>query len=266
MLSHYLKDLLKEGKVFDLGMPYFTGMPHHPNQPPFAHTLLKKHGDITIGEEKISFCNDLFVIGGHSGTHLDAISHVARNNLVAGDVDITDLQDYQNGLKVKGIETTDPVVKRGILLDIPRLVGLDVLPYNFGIGKEEIQKAVDSEGVEIRENDVVLVRTGWIQYWDNRKKYVSAAEGFPGIVESGARYLAEHKISFTGADTTAYEKVPPHHLPCHVILLMENGIQIMEMLNLEKLSEEKIFTFLFIALPLKLIGGAGSPIRPIAII
>jgi kynurenine formamidase len=173
MLSHYLEELLKEGRVFDLGMPYFTGMPHHPNQPPFAHTLLKKHGDITVGEEKISFCNDLFVIGGHSGTHLDAISHVARNNIVANNIDIKDLQDYQNGLKVMGIETTGPVVKRGILIDIPQLMGLGVLPHDFGIGKEEIQKAVYTEGVEIREDDVVLVRTGWIQYWDDRPKYVS---------------------------------------------------------------------------------------------
>lgn len=265
MLSHYLEELLKEGRVFDLGMPYFTGMPHHPNQPPFAHTLLKKHGDITVGEEKISFCNDLFVIGGHSGTHLDAISHVARNNIVANNIDITDLQDYQNGLKVMGIETTGPVVKRGILIDIPQLMGLGVLPPDFGIGKEEIQKAVYAEGVEIREDDVVLVRTGWIQYWDDRQKYVSADKGSPGIIESGAQYLAERKISFTGSDTTAYDKVPPHSLPCHVILLVENGIQIMEMLNLEELSREKIFTFLFIALPLKLKGGAGSPIRPIAI-
>jgi kynurenine formamidase len=265
MLAHYLEELLKKGRVFDLGMPYFTGMPHHPNQPPFAYTLLKKHGDITVGEEKISFCNDLFVIGGHSGTHLDAKSHVARNNIVANNVDITDLQDYQNGLKVMGIETTSPVVKRGVLLDIPRLMGLDVLPHDFGIGKEKIQEAADMEGVEIKEDDVVLIRTGWIQFWDDRKKYVSVEKGFPGVIESGAQYLAERRISFTGADTTAYDRVPPHHLPCHVILLVENGIQIMEMLNLEELSREKIFTFLFIALPLKIKGGAGSPVRPIAI-
>jgi kynurenine formamidase len=77
--------------------------------------------------------------------------------------------------------------------------------------------------------------------------------------------LASKKISFTGADTTAYEKVPTATLPCHVILLVENGIQIMEMLNLEELAKEHIHTFLFIALPLKIKGGVGSPIRPIAI-
>jgi len=55
-MEQYLKDLLTKARVFDLGMPYFTGMPHHPNQSPFAYTLMKKHGDITLTEERVSFC------------------------------------------------------------------------------------------------------------------------------------------------------------------------------------------------------------------
>jgi len=265
MLADFLEDVLKRGKVYDLGMPYFTGMPHHPNQPPFAYTALKKHGDITVGEERISFFNDIFMIGGHSGTHLDAKAHVARRNIVADNFDITDHQDYQNGLGVMSIDKTDPIVKRGVLIDVPALLGLNVLPHDFGIGKDEIQQAMEKEKVEIQENDVVLIRTGWIQYWNDRRKYVSVEKGAPGVAEDGAKFLAEKKISFTGADNTAYDRVPPHHLPSHVVLLVENGIQIMEMLNLEELSRDKVFTFLFIALPLKIRGGAGSPVRPIAI-
>ncbi len=265
MLANHLNELLKKSKVFDLGQPYFTGMPHHPNQPPFAYTLLKKHGDITLEKERISFCNDLFTMGGHTGTHLDAKAHVARNNRITNNIDISDLQDYQNGLKVMGIETTLPIVKRGILLDIPPILNLEVLPHDFGIGEKEMQKASESEGVEIEEGDVVLIRTGWMKFWDDRRKYLSIEDGVPGVIKEGAKFLAQKRISFTGSDTTAYDKVPPHHLPCQVILLVDNGIQIMEMLNLEELSKNRIYTFLFIALPLKIKGGAGSPIRPIAI-
>ena len=265
MLASYLNELLKKSRVFDLGQPYFPGMPHHPNQPPFAYTLLKKHGDITLEKERISFCNDLFTMGGHTGTHLDAKAHVARNNRVTNNIDISDLQDYQNGLKIMGIETTPPIVKRGVLLDIPYLLNLEFLPNNFSIGKKDIQKAAENEWVEIEEGDVVLIRTGWMKFWDDRRKYLSIDQGVPGVVEDGAEFLAQKRISFTGSDTTAYDKVPPHHLPCHVILLVENGIQIMEMLNLEELSKNRIYTFLFIALPLKIKGGAGSPIRPIVI-
>ncbi len=265
MLANHLKELLKKSKVYDLGQPYFTGMPHHPNQPPFAYTLFKKHGDITLEKERISFCNDLFTMGGHTGTHLDAKAHVARNNRIADDIDVSDLQDYQNGLKVMGIETTPPVVRKGVLLDIPPLLNLEVLPHGFGISEKEMEESAEKEGVKIEEGDVVLIRTGWMKFWDDRRKYLSIEEGVPGVIEGGAKFLARKRISFTGSDTTAYDKVPPHHLPCHVILLVENGIQIMEMLNLEELSKNRTYTFLFIALPLKIRGGAGSPIRPIAI-
>ena len=266
MLSSYANELLNKGRVIDLGQPIFPGMPHHPNQPPFGYTLLKKHGDITLEEEKISFCNDLFMMGGHTGTHLDAVAHVARDNRVYDDIDISDLQDYQNGLKVMGIDTTPPIVRKGVLLDIPRLLNVEVLPHDFGIGKNELEQASEQQGVGIEKGDVVLIRTGWIKFWDDRRKYLSVGDGVPGIIESGAQFLASKGISFTGTDTTAYDKVPPHHLPCHVILLVENGIQIMEMLNLEELSKDQIDTFLFIALPLKIRGGAGSPTRPIAIV
>jgi kynurenine formamidase len=265
MLANHLKELLKKSKVYDLGQPYFTGMPHHPNQPPFAYTLLKKHGDITLEKERISFCNDLFTMGGHTGTHLDAKAHVARNNRVTNDIDISDLQDYQNGLKVMGIDTTPPVVRKGVLLDIPPLLNSEVLPNDFGIGEKEMEEAAEKEGVKIEEGDVVLIRTGWMKFWDDRRKYLSIEKGVPGVIEGGAKFLAQKRISFTGSDTTAYDKVPPHHLPCHVILLVENGIQIMEMLNLDELSKNRTYAFLFIALPLKIRGGAGSPIRPIAI-
>ncbi len=265
MLADHLNALLKNSRVFDLGQPYYTGMPHHPNQPPFAYTLLKKHGDITLEKERISFCNDLFTMGGHTGTHLDAKGHVARNNRVTDNIDVTGLQDYQNGLKVMSIDMTPPIVKRGILLDIPRAFDLEVLPNDFSIGEKEMVKAAQQERVGIEEGDVVLIRTGWIRFWEDRQKYLSLEKGVPGVVENGARFLAQKKISFTGSDTTAYDKVPPHYLPSHVILLVDHGIQIMEMLNLEELSGNCIYTFLFVALPLKIRGGAGSPVRPIAI-
>ena len=237
MLAEHLETLLTKSKVFDLGQPYYTGMPHHPNHPPFAYSLTKKHGDIRVGPNKISFCNDLFTMGGHTGTHLDAKVHCARDNRVTGEIDISEFQDYQQGVSLMGIDTTPPIVKRGVLLDIPAILGMEVLPHEYGIGQKELQAAAEKQGLEIKEGDVVLIRTGWSKYWDNRQQYLSHEEGVPGLVEDGARFLAAKKISYTGADTTAYEKVPSLDLPCHVILLVENGIQIMEMLNLEELSK-----------------------------
>jgi kynurenine formamidase len=78
-------------------------------------------------------------------------------------------------------------------------------------------------------------------------------------------WLVRHKMSFTGSDTTAYEKTPTQDLPVHVFLLPRKGIQLLEMLNLEEIAKDRVYEFLFVALPLKIIGGTASPVRPVAI-
>jgi kynurenine formamidase len=85
------------------------------------------------------------------------------------------------------------------------------------------------------------------------------------VTLEAARFLVEAGMRLTGADTTAYEVVPTKSMEVHVFLLAEQGIQIMEMLNLEELARERIHCFVFIVIPLKIKGGTGSPIRPIAI-
>jgi kynurenine formamidase len=87
----------------------------------------------------------------------------------------------------------------------------------------------------------------------------------PGLTLEAAQFLVEAGMRLTGADTTAYEVVPTKSMEVHIFLLAEQGIQIMEMLNLEELAQEKVYRFVFIAIPLKIRGGTGSPIRPIAI-
>jgi kynurenine formamidase len=175
------------------------------------------------------------------------------------------VQDYSTGIQLRGIHTTPPVVRRGILLDVPRALDKRVLPNAFPIGRRELEAAAKKERVSLKSGDVVLVRTGWAQYWKDPVKYVANERGAPGVTLDGAEWLAKHKIAFTGSDTTAYEKTPTHDLPVHVCLLTRNGIQLMEMLNLEELAKDRVYEFLFVALPLKIIGGTASPIRPIAI-
>jgi kynurenine formamidase len=68
-----------------------------------------------------------------------------------------------------------------------------------------------------------------------------------------------------GSDTIAFERVPSRAMPVHVHLLVESGIHIIEALNLEELAAARVYTFLFVAAPLKIRGGTGSPIRPLAV-
>lgn len=258
-----IAQLVATGKVYDLGMDYYVGMPHHPNHPPFAFSLTKLHGEM-VYEGGVSACNCLFASGGHTGTHFDALGHISLEGRVHGVGEIGPWQEYQ-GLKKGGIHEAAPVVTRGVLLDIADLEGKACLDSDYRIGKRVLQEAVKRQGTPIEEGDAVLIRTGWIRYFNEPTRYISHHEGCPGLVEEGARWLVSQSIRYVGADTVALEKTPTPNLPVHVILLVENGIHIIEAMNLEQLSEEGIHQFLFFASPLKIRGGTASPVRPVAL-
>ncbi|OPX38066.1 MAG: hypothetical protein B1H11_05060 [Desulfobacteraceae bacterium 4484_190.1] len=262
-----LKDigsLIREGKIYDLGMDYYVGMPHHPNHPPFAFSLTKIHGEV-LYEGGVSACNCMFTTGGHTGTHIDALGHIALKGEVYGVGDIGPWQNYE-GLKRGGIDEADPVVTRGVLLDIAQLEGKDCLECNYEIGSRSLQEAVKRQGCSIQLGDAVLIRTGWIKYFDDPQKYISHHDGCPGLVEDGAEWLVSQGVRYVGADTVALEKTPTLNLPVHVILLVKNGIHIIEVMNLEPIAKDRVYEFLFMASPLKIRGGSASPVRPIALV
>ena len=87
---------------------------------------------------------------------------------------------------------------------------------------------------------------------------------------SGARWLVDRGARATGSDTLAYEQVFPGQghrtLPVHGVLLVASGIPIIEMLNLEQLSQDRVYRFAFVLAPLRLIGATGSPVAPLAFV
>ena len=138
------------------------------------------------------------------------------------------------------------------------------LPADFEITPAHLNEAVRAEGIEIRAGDVVLLRTGWSVYFEDPKKFISEVHG-PGPALRGAQWLSERGVFAVGSDTVAFEKVPDPAMPVHVHLLVEKGIHIVECLNLEELAAARVYEFLFIALPLKIRGATGSPVRPVAV-
>jgi kynurenine formamidase len=86
----------------------------------------------------------------------------------------------------------------------------------------------------------------------------------PGPEIEGARWLSKRGVFAAGSDTVAFERVPSA-MAVHVHLLVESGIHIIEALNLEELARDRIYEFVFVAAPLKIRGGTGSPIRPLAL-
>ncbi len=258
-----LLELVRNAKIYDLGQPYFVGMPHYPTHPPFLFSLSKKHGDY-VAPGGGSSAADAFTLGGHVGTHIDALCHFSRDGKLHGGIETDGIQTYERGLERLSVDTIAPIVRRGVLLDIAGLQGVETLPADFAITPAHLEEAARAEAVEIRRGDVVLLRTGWGLYWNDPARYISEVRG-PGPQEPAARWLSERGIFAAGSDTVAFEKVPSPSLPVHVHLLVECGIHVFEALNLEELAGARAFTFLFAAAPLKIRGGTGSPVRPFAI-
>src|SRR5215472_3927484 len=84
-------------------------------------------------------------------------------------------------------------------------------------------------------------------------------------LRSAVRWISGKGVFAAGSDTVAFEFVPAPTMPVHVHLLVENGIHIIECLNLEQLAADRVYEFVFTAAPLKIRGGTGAPIRPLAL-
>ena len=258
-------------RVYDLSFDLYTGIPHFPTHPPFVFGLTKRHGELAteFPDGRVgSSSADAIATGTHTGTHLDGLGHFSCNGMLFGGVPTSD-QTYEKGLSKHGIETVGPIFRRGVLLDLARLEGVPSLPKDFAVKPAHLEEACRRQGVEIRPGDVVLLRTGWARHWPDPAAYITGGPGnlptSPGPELEGAQWLSARKIFAAGSDTVAFERVPSL-MQVHIHLLVENGIHIIEVLNLETLAEDGISEFLFVALPLRIRGATGSPIRPIALV
>jgi kynurenine formamidase len=257
-----LLDLIQTAKVYDLAQPYFIGMPHHPVHPPYLFGLVKKHGEYVTATGGSS-ASEALALGGHVGTHIDALCHFSRAGKLHDGGEVA--QSYSGGLERLSVDTMAPIFRRGVLLDVARQQGVDILPVDFTITPEHLDAAARDEHVEMRAGDVVLLRTGWARYWEDAARFIAQVRG-PGPGEAGARWISGKRAFAAGSDTVAFEFVPSPNMPVHVHLLVENGIHIIECLNLEQLAADHVYEFVFVAAPLKIRGGTGSPIRPLALV
>ena len=261
-----LQDLLgvvPTARVYDLGLTLEPGIPHGPTHSPFLFSLVKKHGQV-VYRGGASSATDLFSMGSHVGTHIDALGHASMAGKLHGGVDAETVQSFGGGLARHGADQLPPLLCRGVLLDVPAIRGREVCADDDSITAVDLEKSYEAAGVRPAPGDAVLVRTGWIRRWPDHERY--HANPAPGLVLDAAEWLAARGARCVGSDTYAVEKVPATGLAVHVALLVEHGIPMIEMLDLEALARDRVSTFLFLAIPLKLKGATGSPLRPLALV
>ena len=262
--------LIREGTIFSLGRLYEHGMPL-PGKRHFSLTIPGSPTGGPDGKNKGVYFDDLFSGEiGQVGTQLDGLGHVG--------VRIGNDDYFYNGFKRSefanayghkklGIENTGVFFTRGILIDVAAFRGVQSMKIGDAITVADLEGALKLQKVEVREGDVVLLRTGHGQLWMKSNEVYGRGE--PGLGMAGALWLAKKKIVMVGSDTWATEVVP-HENPerpfeVHQLLLVRHGIYNLENLDLEELARAGVHEFAFILAPLRLKGATGSPGNPIAV-
>lgn len=243
-------------------------MPQSPNHPPFRMALTRRHGDM-VRPDGSSAAAEMIVTGGHVGTHIDAFCHVSFEGRLHGGVDAAAAQTGGR-FRSHGAETIAPIVSRGVLLDVAAAKGRRILEPGSAVTARDLAEAAGRAGVSLRPGDAVLIRTGWGSLWSDPRAFVGHDTGVPGPDEAAARWLVDQGARVVGSDTVAFEVIAAgdgHRvLPVHRILLVESGVHIIETLLLEELAAARVYSFLFVAVPLRIVGATGSPFRPVAIV
>jgi len=166
-----------------------------------------------------------------------------------------------------GIEKVGTLMTRGVLIDVAALKGVDTLPDTYEITVKDLQDALARQRLTLQPGDAVLIHTGWNKLWaKDNARYVKSC---PGIGVAAAEWLAKQDPMLVGSDNWPVEVAPNPDpklsLPVHQVLLVVNGIHLLENLKLDEVAAKQVYEFAFVMQPLKAQGFSGSTVAPVAI-
>jgi kynurenine formamidase len=260
--------LVREGLTIPCGRPLPTA-PAADNPNPALHHMTHA-GDLAAGSKGFQWSSDFIGVAFHGNTvsHLDALCHVFVDGQMYNGAPASDVTS--TGARRSSIEVADAgIVGRGVLLDIPRVRGVDWLEPASVITPDEL----DATGVAVEQGDIVLVHTGR----DRRREAVgpwnSYVDGLAGLDPACARWLHDRDPSVLGSDGVSDVNPGPGGewpIPIHMCALVGMGIHLLDNLRLDRLAdacaERGRWEFLFVVAPLQIEGATGSPVNPIAIL
>jgi len=142
-----------------------------------------------------------------------------------------------------------------------------MLPDTYEITAEDLKAALARQNLALEAGDAVIVHTGWGRLWGVDNERFRTTD--PGIGVGAAEWLVTQDPMLVGADNWSVEVNPNPDSdlssPVHQILLAVNGVHMVEKLKLDELADAGVYEFAFVLQPLKIQGGTGSTIAPVAI-
>lgn len=268
---------LDPSRLYDLSVEYFIGMPSWQAAGDPHYRIWMTHtpqGTVvddplntgTAMNEHVSYTGAAISMYTHMGTHIDGLAHFGLNGEIYNGFS-AEAYLGDRGWTVAGVETMTPIVARGVMIDVASAKGFDMLPDGYRITRDDIAASLDAQGLTLERGDVVLIRTGRMQHFENTSAYM---DNPPGLGLAAARFLVEESgAMIVGADNLSLEAFPSEmasdYVPLHTYLLAEQGAPIIELAWLEDIARDRVYEFAFIAAPLKLRGADAAPLRPVAI-
>ena len=253
--------LVKKGIVYSLAVPLERDGPQYPT----FHKTWKVTYFGTLDNPSVKFADDVVTMEAHSGTHIDALGHVwADDHMYNG---FPDDQATSQGLGKVGIENVRWMVGRGVMLDVAAYRGIDHMGPAEVVTVEDLDGAAAAQGTVIEPGDILMIRTGWYKvFFQDRALWGSS---YPGPDDGIVPWLKEKDICALGADQPTVEmrrSATDTHLPLHRYTLRDLGIYLLENLDLEELAMDKVYEFLFVGAPIRLMYASGAPWNPLAIV
>jgi kynurenine formamidase len=287
---------VKRARIFDLSHTWDLASPIASVNPSYNITLDKaedpqaaSHATTrgTFGDGgQLSFAGEVQRWSGqHGAPSIDAIGHIGFNGQLFGGVDAAAATSDPRGIGLSGVGANldiahyprEMLVNRGVLLDVGRFINGDARPLAapFNITDEILAETARHQGVRIERGDSVLIRTGWGKlFTDDPNLY--KGDNAAGVGVKGAQFLVDKGARVVGNDTLTFEVRPPvafppetptfQVFPVHMLLIAQNGINIIENYFLEQIAAAKEYEFLLVVPPLKIRGGTGSALRSFALV
>ncbi len=255
--------LIRTGAVIELGHVLTSSMPLADRH----YDAYMKQTTMNPGSNRRGSNEEVIVAEmGQVGTQFDGFAHQTIGASLYNCHDLNEVMT-RTGVTRLGIEGVGTLMTRGVLIDIAELKGVPMLPDRYEITAADLEQALERQQTQLEPGDAVLIHTGWGGLWNDAPERFSASG--PGIGVEAAEWLVARDPMLIGSDNVPVEVMPNPDpdvsLPVHQIMLVVNGIHLVERMKLDALAAADVREFAFVVQPLKLQGATGSTVAPVAV-
>ncbi|MGW6984653.1 cyclase family protein [Streptomyces sp. NPDC054932] len=260
---------VRSGTVVPMARPWDT-RPGPDNTKPALHYMADL-GDVEAPEPSVY--KDFLAVDYHGKgvTHLDALSHVAYRGQLYDGRAARDAVDAA-GARFGSVSALGPLVTRGVLVDLPAVLGIAWLEPGRAVHAQDLVAAEEALGVTIGDGDAVLLRSGALRRRRELGPWNPDAASAGWHVDA-VPLLAERAVALLGGDGDSDVRPSPVeglHSPVHALAVTAMGVPLLDNLDLEPLSaacaDAGRYAFMLVVAPLNVPGGTGSPVNPVAIL